>query len=115
VKVSLRDLIREAMKRLGGRGSVSHIYALIHADYPDIRYRSISRSMRELARNRPSRSRFSQDEKILWKVGRGVYELYSEERHGRAMDRWRIRFCDLCGQEIRPENKFCDRCGRRLV
>lgn len=76
---SLRDLILEAMTRLGGEATIQSVHSYILQKYGAVNPNSIATSMSDLADNGPVSSPYRADMKIVHRVARGRYRLIRNE------------------------------------
>ncbi len=70
----LRDAIVEALKSLGGSGSISEVTAYIHAKYGRERWKAIGTEMADMCPESES-SLTPPNERVLQRIRRGKYTL----------------------------------------
>lgn len=77
-----KDLIREAVEKIGGIVSIDNVVRHISSKYPGINKDTISTAMSDLAVNGPPSSLYKDSEKFLFRVERGKYRFYDPESDG---------------------------------
>jgi hypothetical protein len=76
--MSVRGLIYESMKKLGGEATVHDVISFIHEKYGQVNSNTIATAMSDLAVNGPPSSLYSLEARFLERVSRGRYRLTKE-------------------------------------
>lgn len=79
--VTYHVLIKEAISKLGGRGSIEEVFEYIKSKHPNVNRNTISTAMSDLSVNGPPSSLYPMSRRFLFRIGRGQYELYDVAKH----------------------------------
>ena len=73
--LSVKSLIYEAVKSLGGEATIRDVIAFVHEKYGPVKESTIATAMSDLAVNGPPSSLYSVEARFLQRVSRGRYRL----------------------------------------
>lgn len=108
LKVSIWQMIREAIDSLGGKASYSEIKAHIHSVYGEVNNSALTAQIIVCTVNHASRIHYPENKKIrvadsrydfLYRTGRGNVVIYKPEEHGI----WEIYEDEYGGLKIRQQ------------
>jgi hypothetical protein len=90
----IHEMIREAMKSLGGKGSIQQVTDWIRSRYPDddVNPNTISTAISDLSINGPPSSSYPTARRFLFRVDRGYYRMAKKGDVARAIKKPRKKF-----------------------
>ena len=77
--MTVRQVILNAMKELGGEATIQEVTSFIHKKYGDVNASTISTDMSDLSINGPRSSLYPMNKRILKRVARGRYRLLEKD------------------------------------